>query len=470
MAGEIKRNYIYEGHVIDILSSFPAGCISTVMTSPPYWALRDYGNCENVWDDPGNCDHEWDTVDELRKPSPGDIPAEGSILANSNRTNTELRPGKPSAFCTKCGAWRGNLGLEPTPELFVKHLCDVFDEIRRVLRDDGTIWVNLGDSYASNSTKSNWDTFDQYRMDGGQGKRDIGRNERKEPKDYGDIKQKSLVMIPQRFAIEMINRGWILRNVIIWHKPNPMPSSATDRFTVDFEYLYFFSKKKKYYFEQQFEPLKSSIQDNLSAISYERKTGTFGSALKNKDVILGNGKIGKRYSHKQTDEEIAAKLSLGRNKRAVWTIPTRSYKGAHFATYPPKLCETPIKAGCPRYICSKCGKPRELIIDTEGRLGKSGHDHSADLTQGAGQGGRERSNNYTSGNYKRVSRGYTRCACNAPYQPGIVLDPFIGSGTTGYVARKLGRDFVGIDMNPEYIKLAWKRIKPVMNRRMEEFA
>jgi len=212
------------------------------MTSPPYWSLRDYGIEPVIWDAGEPCEHQWDDVKARRPATPGDVPSDKSIIAAKYKDNydTALRPSRGSAFCVKCGAWKGRLGLEPTPELFIKHLCDIFDEIKRVLRDDGTIWVNLGDTYSNSSTKSNWDTFAKYRHDGGAGKRDIGGNEPK--KRYPDTPTKSLVMIPQRFALEMINRGWILRNVIIWHKNNCMPSSASDRFTIDFEYIYFFSK------------------------------------------------------------------------------------------------------------------------------------------------------------------------------------------------------------------------------------
>jgi len=144
----MERNTIYEGDVLAVLRKMPPKYFNIVVTSPPYWAVRDYGIPESIWDDPGDCNHEysWETVDTLRKPTPGDIPGPNSAIA-SKRTNSENRPGKPSQFCALCGAWKGNLGLEPYPELFIKHLCDVFDEVRRVLRDDGIIYVNMGDTY-----------------------------------------------------------------------------------------------------------------------------------------------------------------------------------------------------------------------------------------------------------------------------------------------------------------------------------
>ena len=206
------------------------------------WSLRDYGIEATVWDGDPECEHEWDIKD--RKLHSG----RGLDDNNKNQKYSERKtiPDKiiSNGFCSKCGAWLGCLGLEPNFELFIKHLCDIYDDVMRVLKPTGTCWVNLGDSYSSSSTKSNWDTFADYRHDGGAGKRDIGGNEPKK-RNMNGIPSKCLLMIPQRFAIEMVNRGWILRNVIIWHKPNCMPSSAKDRFTVDFEYVYFFVKSNK---------------------------------------------------------------------------------------------------------------------------------------------------------------------------------------------------------------------------------
>jgi len=183
-------------------------------------------------------------------------------------------------------------------------------------------------------------------------------------------------MIPFRFAIEMVNRGWILRNTLIWHKPNGMPSSVVDRFTVDFEYLFFFTKSKTYHFEQQFEPFQSNEYDRGRMAKARTEYGgkwaqASGGAIKTQRAFVAG--------HRQ-----------GRNKRCVWPIPTRPYSGAHFAVYPETLCITPIQAGCPH--------------------------------------------------------------------GGIVLDLFAGSGTTLKAARRLGRHYLGIELNPEYIQLAQKRL------------
>ncbi|MCK5491507.1 MAG: site-specific DNA-methyltransferase, partial [Candidatus Omnitrophica bacterium] len=272
----------------------------------------------------------------------------------------------------------GQLGLEPSFHQYISNLCDIFDGVKRCLKNDGTCWVNLGDSYAGQMGKKNgWtDAKLGYRK---QEVIDKGICLTKKIKIIDQLPQKCLVGIPFRFAIEMVNRGWILRNTIIWHKLNCMPSSAKDRFTVDFEYIFFFSKKKKYWFEQQLIPCKEA--------SFKRAAGIYtGSYAKHKKTAMG---IKTEYGNA---DRFAPKR--GRNKRSVWTINTKPFKGAHFAVYPEQLVETPIKAGCP--------------------------------------------------------------------ERGIVLDPFFGAGTTGLVALKQNKNFIGIELNNKYIEIAKRRLKPFM--------
>jgi len=309
----VEVNKIICGDTKTELSNLPDESVNCIVTSPPYWGLRDYGI-------------------------------------------------------------EGQLGLEKTFEEYITKLCDIFDEIKRALRKDGTCWVNLGDSYSGGGR-------------GWQGKNDYKNLNEKGIKNIRtDIPNKSLMLIPQRFAIEMVNRGWILRNTIIWHKPNCMPSSAKDRFTVDFEYVYFFVKSKKYWFEQQFEEHKQSSLDRIKL------------AQKNKEKYDPDRHKTDKHGKTQCVYEIMTRVAengglnpQGRNKRTVWTIPTQPFPEAHFAVYPEKLIEPMIKAGCPKY--------------------------------------------------------------------GIVLDPFMGSGTTGVVAKKLGRNYLGIEIKQEYIDMANKRIR-----------
>jgi site-specific DNA-methyltransferase (adenine-specific) len=300
------------------------------ITSPPYWGTRDYCTDPVIWDGTPHCDHDF---------------------------NPDTNEG---AFCSNCGAWKGQLGQEPSLKLYIKHIINVMDEVKRVIKEEGTCWLILGDTYASG---------------------EVGRHDKNYGGDYDrpkwkGIKRKYAIMetglslgclanIPSRIAIEMTdNHGWIERNAIIWHKLNAMPDGAKNRFTSDYEILYLFVKNNKYYYSQILEP---SVKYNKSS----EKT----------------------------------KLKM-RNKRSVWSLPVQPFFEAHFAVFPEKLIEISIRAGCP--------------------------------------------------------------------QNGIVLDPFIGSGTTGVVAKKLSRNYIGIDISKDYAKIAERRIastqineSPIKIKKME---
>ena len=395
----IKKNHVYQGHVLDVMQNWPKESIDCVMTSPPYWGLRDYGKgTDAIWDGDPNCDH---------------IFHEG--------------------FCLKCRAWKGQLGLEPTIQLYLHHLIQIFDEIRRILKITGTVWVNLGDTYGGSGN--------------GKGHSPGTLNLNKPTGEYGATNgnqkytkgcEKSLLGIPDRFKIMMIDSGWICRNEIIWYKRNCMPSSAKDRFTVDFEKIFFFTKNRKYWFEQQFE---TALESSINRTNY-----AFGATP------------GSAYPNEKRERPRPANWipnHLGRNKRCVWEINPKGYPEAHFATYPEKLCETPIKSGCPEFICSKCGKPRKKIFEkTErkihyGGTGSKTADHiNASPTSAL----------RTKTVQAKINAGYTDCGCGAEFIPGIVCDPFAGSGTTLATAFKLNRYYVGIEINHEYIELIKKRI------------
>lgn len=305
-------NKIVHGDSLDILKKLPNESIDCIVTSPPYWALRDYGT-------------------------------------------------------------KGQLGMEPTVWLYLENLLRIFDEAKRVLKKNGTCWVNLGDTYAG-SGKGSGDKNPDPKFKGG------GRERTIKVKTPG-FQNKTLMQIPSRFAIEMMNRGWLLRNEIIWHKPSCMPESVKDRFTVDFEKIFFFTKSPKYYFEQQHEPLSAAtFKDKRLAqedFTQSRRQRNYPGQAQQGGGMLRPG-------------------AKGRNKRTVWRVTTKPFKDAHFATFPQDLIETPIKAGCP--------------------------------------GG------------------------------GIVLDPFMGAGTTAIVAMSLGRNFIGIELKSDYIKMAEKRITQVSKK------
>lgn len=414
-------------------------------------ALRDYGeNCSSIWDGDKNCEHEWN--ENIQVPRGGYSP--DSIVGNNALIKRES---VKSNFCSKCNAWKGQLGLEPTFDLFIKHLCDIFDEVKRVLRKDGTCWVNLGDTYGSSGSRSKSEEESEKNKErakikgynvGGWSSDSQGANNRNfiDTTSLG-IQEKSLCLIPFRFAIEMQNRGWILRNVIIWQKPNCMPSSVKDRFTVDFEYLFFFVKNKKYWFETQYEPHTQIDRRGDNRVEYKGKC-----------------------SNSQWGNYLGQGIN-GRNKRAVWSICPQPFPEAHFATYPEELCETPIKAGCPQYICKKCGKAREKIMEKqqppEEVFTNTNSPNDGYVSSGAWNGGNkgfgQKLQNWLNEHPDKFI-GYTDCGCNIGFESGIVLDPFFGAGTTGLVALKNNRNFIGIELNPEYIKIAKERLRPYLEQ------
>lgn len=261
----------------------------------------------------------------------------------------------------------------------------------------------------------------------------------------------------KHFTLKKQNR-WICRNEIIWYKRNCMPSSASDRFTVDFEKIFFFTKQGKYWFEQQFEPHQEcSIKARAAKLNQTTDPGASMSAV---NVQLGDKPRGDRFIPPQ-----------GRNMRCVWGITTHGFKEAHFATFPEALPERIIKAGCPKEICKKCGKAREKITErvpaTSKECPKTQAAHEARGGVGnpvgtLGKSGSGRIDGYTK------ELGYTDCGCGEKFEPGVTLDPFFGSGTTGVVAKKLGRNFLGIELNPAYITMAEKRIaETVVQNQME---
>ena len=784
----IERNKIYEGHAINVLRTFPDESINMVITSPPYYALRDYGLEGIVWDGDKNCEHDFEIKEEKNPMDRGghsQHDTDGKVGKMGDKTRTKVYQG----YCSKCNAWRGQLGFEPNFDLYIDHLCQIFDEVKRVLTKDGTCWVNLGDTYQAAPVSGKQGGFSDKAA--------------KNNPDYGNVvlvkkpksrlKNKTLLQIPARFAIEMCDRGWILRNDLIWKKPNCLcgstvlyawtqkgiilssikdlskldpktvmlwdgekwqrvnkwvkndnpkdikeitfrngeiikctgehlfpldngniipahdlkvgnivkhtklpkqqkevecipddmgwfigtyladgsmgdkkrclqfssninerkrfdrlktisekydatcnehaqngnattfniyskilisiintyiggktskdkhltsyvwrrnnsflenllmgyldgdghydktnnryrlgftkndylardirtlcarlnyaikiqkgtsklgnkvfkkyggeirinrsyhhnmksdyeiinikhgkklgyfwdivldnephlfathsgmlihncfPSSVKDRFTVDYEHIFFFVKNEKYYFEQQFEPYAfSTINDGR----FEKaKEGNYTGGTNIKE---GYEKSGAQNPVEVRNSVFNKGLGQGRNMRSVWTITTKGFKGAHFATFNESLIETPIKAGCPEFICKKCGKPRikiyenlrdrkeELAIakklDEEG----SGKYKGDEFTVSTGYAHRDLSpDGKTRGMYNLTKEaGYSDCGCDHSdgWNKGVVLDPFIGSGTTAVMARKLGRDWVGIELSKEYINIAEKRI------------
>ncbi len=412
---------LIQGHVLDELKKFAEESIHCCITSPPYWGLRKYDIPDVIFDGQEGCEHEWE---QHLQPAANGIVAAGGMSGETLSGFSATRKPQISSFCSHCHAWRGQLGLEPTIDLYLKHLLQIMDECKRVLRNDGTMWVNIGDSYAGSQNGRN-----DYQEYSPKDKNIHMKYQGQAPKYSNKIPSKSLCLIPERFSIEMINRGWILRNKIIWHKQNCMPESVKDRLTVDFEPIFFFVKNRKYWFDADSIKLPASADtharyargrsdhhkwanggpgdqtiakssDHMVKVpnSYKRsipgrKDGPGQDRRGQGDRTPGvNPKAkGSPAGCRQNESFSAAICDLveRRNKRTVWTVATQPYSEAHFATFPEKLVEPMIKAGCP--------------------VG------------------------------------------------GTVLDPFCGSGTVMRVAERLQRKAIGIDLG--YQELSEKRRK-----------
>jgi DNA modification methylase len=321
---------LYTGDAISVLKSLPDESVQTCITSPPYFGLRDYGTGQWEGGDP-DCDHTGSVKLSQENPK--------SWKQNTNKGSLGVRLGN----CA-CGAIRidDQIGLEPTLQEYIDKLVDVFRQVRRVLRDDGTLWLNLGDSYASSSNTGGTNSLQ------GASSRVAAMNDHKRQIPIG-LKPKDLIGVPWRVALALQADGWYLRQDIIWHKPNPMPEPVQDRCTKAHEYIFLLSKSRKYYFDVE------AIQErsiNAGRIQVTTEKGFARSAAGLGIKPTGNAIPGTLVEIKEN-----------RNKRSVWTVTNHSYKEAHFATYPPELITPCVMAGCP---------PGGVVLDTFSGSGTTG--------------------------------------------------------------------------------------------------
>ena len=381
---------LYVGDVRTVLAQIPDESVECCVTSPPYWGLRDYGTGSWEGGDEG-CDH----AQQRRE-------GDDSKQATSAGSARDSLAGRER--CRKCGARRVDrqLGLEPTPEAYVENMVAVFREVRRVLRRDGTCWLNIGDSYGSGPGRNDSESLSSIPIARGAGgslvpaggaKQRGGQRQGKRP-DSG-IKPKDLVGIPWRLAFALQADDWYLRSDIVWSKPNPMPESVTDRPTKAHEYVFLLSKSPRYYYDAEAiaEPAAWERWGDQTVVKPQPGTASWIKP-KSKQELTGENRPGGRgdtylgFNERYAADDPASRKT--RNARTVWEIATQPYPEAHFATYPQELVRRCIRAGCP-----------------------------------AG---------------------------------GLVLDPFMGSGTTALVAREEGRKSIGIELNPDYCELAARRL------------
>jgi DNA modification methylase len=424
---------LYVGDVREQLRELPDESVHCVVTSPPYWGLRDYGT--GVWDggDP-DCDHAGPPrASDKTGLSHRDERPPGQVLEQPSR----LMATPYRDVCGKCGATRVDqqLGLEATPELFVQNMVDVFREVRRVLRRDGTCWVNLGDSYA-HSLRQSGAAHAGRMTQGSKGTITSGFK----PLPAG-LKEKDLVGIPWRVAFALQADGWYLRSDIVWSKPNPMPESVTDRPTKAHEYVFLLTRSPRYFFDQE------AVREPLRPISrYFMNEQVDGPA---NDTPWNNNRSGFGI----------AVNPAGRNVRSVWEIATQPYPEAHFATFPEALPERCIKAGSSeRGCCPVCGAPWERVTESQ----RNGRDWNANNRAGGDRMkvGQSASESMPSDYAPPKTIGWApSCDHDREPVPCTVLDPFMGSGTTAHVARRLGRHSIGVELNPDYAALCARRLQ-----------
>ena len=433
------KTTIHIGDCLEVLRTLPAGSVQTCITSPPYWGLRDYGTASWVGGDPG-CDHSCGTIRNDKGSATlhdGGAKAHGAGLAYYRD------------ICAKCGAKRSDsqIGLEKTPEDHIAVMVEVFREVRRVLRDDGTLWMNYGDAYASTQKGSG----------GPSEKQDSNKGSRYPPVKFTlppGLKPKDLIGMPWRVALALQADGWWLRSSIIWAKGvsfcdtysgSVMPESCRDRPTSAHENIFLMSKAPRYFYDADAVREKGDTSAGTSS-----EFGNKNAAARNVKELTGNMAPGKMFT-----------CSGHRNLRNVWVINPGGFPGAHFATFPPALVEPCIKAGTSeKGCCASCGAPiRRVVEATGGTIGESWHDHDEMARLGIGQ--RIEDNRAGDGTYARTTTGWEpTCDCEDAGEPVPckVLDPFGGAGTAALVADRLGRDAVLVELNKEYAEMARDRI------------
>jgi DNA modification methylase len=402
-----------EGHVLEVVGGLPEGSVQTVVTSPPYWGLRDYDLPATVWGGDRGCAHRWGGARRGRR---GDVRRTG----RGGRLGWGSRQRPAGDFCLRCGAWRGWLGLEPDPDLYVDHLVEAMRGVRRCLRPDGTLWLNLGDSFAAHPTGTSDRGF--------------------ETAHQGPVlKQKDLVGIPWRVAFALQADGWWLRAENVWNKPNAMPEPVVDRPTRAHEYVFLLAPSARYFYDSFAvrEPDKGRRSGNGYArperLSYRDPGGPRGQARE----WVGGG---------------------GRNRRSVWTIATQSFRDAHFATFPEALAEVCVLAGSSPVACGRCGSPWRRVVESRPR--SQGDERAGGRRPQSGGSGRPARRGAPRASTARETVGWrSGCEHDDPGGRCTVLDPFAGSGTTGLVAARHGRDFLGVELSHSYVQMARGRLR-----------
>lgn len=374
MPTELETNKVYLGNTLEVLKAFPSDSIDCVVTSPPYYMMRRYeGIPDYIWDGDANCEHDWHLIEK----KPGGGSGRNAIVGANRNDKANMRDVSIySNTCTKCGAWRGQLGNEPTYTMFLDHLIQITAELKRVLKPSGTMFINLGDTYSGSNNGKN-------------DRRDDRSTRDKAKYDFSCVKvtsvpRKSTMLIPSRYAIRCMDElNLIVRNDIIWFKKNPMCESVKDRYSKMHEHIIFMTKSDKYYFDLD------AVREPYADASYKRyEYGRKANKYEERGVkVAANATfVKKAIETGKPLKDIIPMNPLGKNPGDVWHISTKPSSAKHYATYNSELITKPILSGCP--------------------IG------------------------------------------------GIVLDPFVGSGTTLITAIDLDRQAIGIEGSETYLEIA----------------
>lgn len=340
----MELDKIYNEPCLETMARLPDNSVNCIITSPPYYQLREYDiEFDAIWDEDKDCTHDFN-LHMVRKKTVGDRPSEKSVIAKNRRDN-ENRPTITNNVCVKCGAWKGQLGLEPTFELYLQHLWQIMDELYRILKPDGTCWFNIADTYntiSGNMKQKSYSATKNSSMDNSV----INKENYTKSKT---VKKKSLLLIPSRFAIGCIDRGWILRNAIIWASKNKMPESVTDRFSKKYEFMFFFVKSQKYYFDLD-AIREKHLYSNDSNDRQSRWSENYVGKNQGKRKTRGTQGYSAASGMQQDVNGGVGFAEKGKNCGDVsdfWDIPTKPNTNEHYASYNDSLLKKPILAGCP---------------------------------------------------------------------------------------------------------------------------
>ncbi len=438
---------IIVGDALTELAKLPDESVHMCVTSPPYYGLRDYLTATWEGGDPG-CDHKVDSQSAAMKQKRSTLGPNRDGLSPDNAYFKGVDE-VYRAVCGKCGARRvdAQLGLEATPDEYVTAMVGVFREVRRTLRSDGTLWLNIGDSYAGGGNGGGG----SFAQDGIHMAARAG-TDKNVPTRYGSrgagggIKPKDMIGIPWMLAFALRADGWYLRSEITWAKRAPMPESVTDRPTSATEKVFLLSKSARYFYDN--EAVKEAFETDP------------GENYPARAKITGRGQQGfaDARGHDQDKSGGFPPAGNGRNMRNFWLLGPEPYPEAHFATFVSEIPRRAILAGTSeRGVCPSCGAPwvrqSETSYDNPGNRTTNGPRSLAQRHETAGFPVRLE---------KRVeTTGWApSCRCHpASPIPAKVLDPFLGSGTTAMVADRLGRDCIGVELSPEYARMARRRIE-----------